>query len=188
MIAQRSLRSSSTRVLARMMTELELRRLELADRPTPLVVYIHGGGFVGLALFTGQAFLYNAIFFTYALVLTAVSMHVPKAPLPTGFFVEKPPENAKDVSEARRAGGEGTLKAGDEVVSGEAALALKTGRLALGVDGKRVKVETTQDGFSLIFWLADEVHPESPSPVANEARKLSRGDVGSDGLTRFVVE
>jgi MFS family permease len=28
--------------------------------------------FVGLALFTGQAFLYNAIFFTYALVLTEV--------------------------------------------------------------------------------------------------------------------
>src|SRR5215212_1158730 len=28
--------------------------------------------FVGLALFTGQAFLYNAIFFTYALVLTKV--------------------------------------------------------------------------------------------------------------------
>jgi hypothetical protein len=28
--------------------------------------------FVGLALFTGQAFLYNAIFFTYALVLTDV--------------------------------------------------------------------------------------------------------------------
>lgn len=53
---------------------------------------------------------------TDALVLTAISMHVAKAPLPTGFFVEKPPENAKDVSEARRAGGEGTLKAGDEVV------------------------------------------------------------------------
>jgi predicted MFS family arabinose efflux permease len=28
--------------------------------------------FVGFALFTGQAFLYNAIFFTYALVLTEV--------------------------------------------------------------------------------------------------------------------
>jgi hypothetical protein len=28
--------------------------------------------FVGLALFTGQAFLYNAIFFTYALVLTKI--------------------------------------------------------------------------------------------------------------------
>jgi predicted MFS family arabinose efflux permease len=28
--------------------------------------------FVGLALFTGQAFLHNAIFFTYALVLTEV--------------------------------------------------------------------------------------------------------------------
>jgi MFS family permease len=28
--------------------------------------------FVGLALFTGQAFLYNAIFFTYALVLTTI--------------------------------------------------------------------------------------------------------------------
>ena len=50
---------------------------------------------------------------TDALVLTAVSMHVPKALLPTGFFVDKQPENAKDVSEARKAG---TLKAGDEVV------------------------------------------------------------------------
>ena len=28
--------------------------------------------FVGLSLFTGQAFLYNAIFFTYALVLTKI--------------------------------------------------------------------------------------------------------------------
>src|SRR4051812_5569376 len=34
--------------------------------------------FVGLALFTGQAFLYNAIFFTYALVLTDV-YHVASA-------------------------------------------------------------------------------------------------------------
>lgn len=50
---------------------------------------------------------------TDALVLTVVSMHVPKAPLPTGFFVDKQPENAKDVSEARKAG---TLKVGDEVV------------------------------------------------------------------------
>jgi hypothetical protein len=50
---------------------------------------------------------------TDALVLNVVSMHVPKAPLPTGFFVEKPPENAKDVSEARKAE---TLKPGDEVV------------------------------------------------------------------------
>lgn len=50
---------------------------------------------------------------TDALVLTVVSMHVPKAPLPNGFFVEKQPENAKDVSEARKAE---TLKAGDEVV------------------------------------------------------------------------
>src|SRR3954467_3878529 len=34
--------------------------------------------FVGLALFTGQAFLYNAIFFTYALVLTKI-YNVPSA-------------------------------------------------------------------------------------------------------------
>lgn len=50
---------------------------------------------------------------TDALVLTVVSMHVPKAPLSTGFFVDKQPENAKDVSEARKAG---TIKVGDEVV------------------------------------------------------------------------
>ncbi|MBX3392751.1 MAG: hypothetical protein KF787_08895 [Phycisphaeraceae bacterium] len=50
---------------------------------------------------------------TDALVLTVVSMHVPRAPLPTGFFVEKQPESAKDVSEVRKTG---TLKVGDEVV------------------------------------------------------------------------
>lgn len=50
---------------------------------------------------------------TDALVLNAASMHVSKAPLPTGFFVDKQPENAKDVSEARKAGG---IKAGDAVV------------------------------------------------------------------------
>lgn len=50
---------------------------------------------------------------TDALVVTVVSMHVPKAPLPNGFFVEKQPENAKDVSDVRKAG---TLKVGDEVV------------------------------------------------------------------------
>lgn len=48
-----------------------------------------------------------------ALVLIAASMHVPRAPLPSGFFVEKPPENAKDISEARKAG---SMKAGDSVV------------------------------------------------------------------------
>lgn len=48
-----------------------------------------------------------------ALVLSVVSMHVPKASLPSGLFVEKRPENATDLSEARKAG---TLKAGDEVV------------------------------------------------------------------------
>ncbi|MGD9688398.1 MAG: hypothetical protein AB7Q91_00310 [Phycisphaerales bacterium] len=50
---------------------------------------------------------------TDALVLTVVSLHVPKAPLPTGFFVDKQPENARDVSEARKSG---TLKVGDKVV------------------------------------------------------------------------
>lgn len=32
---------------------------------------------------------------TDMLVLTVISMHVPKGPLPVGFFVEKSPENAK---------------------------------------------------------------------------------------------
>lgn len=50
---------------------------------------------------------------TDALVLTVVSMHVPRAPLPTGFFVDSQPEHAKDVSEARHAG---RIKVGDEVV------------------------------------------------------------------------
>lgn len=50
---------------------------------------------------------------TDALVLTAASLYVAKAPLPSGFFVEKQPESAKDVSEVRKTG---TLKAGDEVV------------------------------------------------------------------------
>jgi hypothetical protein len=48
-----------------------------------------------------------------ALVLTATSLHVPKATLPSGFFVETQPENLKDVSEVRKAG---NLKAGDDVV------------------------------------------------------------------------
>jgi hypothetical protein len=50
---------------------------------------------------------------TDVLVLTAASMHVPRGPLPIGFFADKQPENAKDVSEARKSG---ALKAGDEVV------------------------------------------------------------------------
>lgn len=50
---------------------------------------------------------------TDALVLTAVSLHVPKASLPSGFFVVKQPESAKDVSDVRKAG---TLKVGDDVV------------------------------------------------------------------------
>lgn len=50
---------------------------------------------------------------TDALVLTVVSMHVPRASPPSGFFVEKQPENVRDVSEARKSG---TLKAGDKVV------------------------------------------------------------------------
>lgn len=50
---------------------------------------------------------------TDALALTVNSMHLPKAPLPFGFFLEKEPESPKDVSEVRKAG---TIKVGDEVV------------------------------------------------------------------------
>lgn len=50
---------------------------------------------------------------TDALVLTVVSMHIPRSSLPNGFFVETQPENARDVSEVRKAG---LLKAGDAVV------------------------------------------------------------------------
>jgi hypothetical protein len=49
---------------------------------------------------------------TDVLTLIPASMHLPKAPLPAGFFAEKQPPNAKDVSEARKAG---TMKVGDEV-------------------------------------------------------------------------
>ncbi|MDI1288529.1 MAG: hypothetical protein PSX37_01085 [bacterium] len=48
-----------------------------------------------------------------ALVLTATAFHVPRSALPTAFFVDKAPETARDVSEARKAG---TMKEGDEVV------------------------------------------------------------------------
>lgn len=48
-----------------------------------------------------------------ALIISATSMHIPKGPLPTGFFTDKPADNARDVSDARKAGG---LKVGDEVV------------------------------------------------------------------------
>jgi len=47
-----------------------------------------------------------------AIVVRAVSLHVPRSPLPSGFFAEQPAEGARDVSEARKAGG---LKAGDQV-------------------------------------------------------------------------
>jgi MFS family permease len=56
------------------------RRIRIKQRPPMGIGEIAGvvfrmypkRTFVGLALFTGQAFLYNAIFFTYALVLTDV--------------------------------------------------------------------------------------------------------------------
>ncbi len=48
-----------------------------------------------------------------SLVLTATSMHIPRAPLPVGFFKDTLPEDAKDVSQARKAA---TLKVGDDVV------------------------------------------------------------------------
>lgn len=77
---------------------------------------------------------------TDALVLTAVSMHIPKASLPTGFFVEKQPESAKDVSEARKAGG---IKAGDEVVLrgriGGSAQPFVAGRAVFTLVGRGIK-------------------------------------------------
>ena len=48
-----------------------------------------------------------------ALVISATSMHVPRGPLPLAVFTDKPAENARDVSEVRKAGG---LKVGDGVV------------------------------------------------------------------------
>lgn len=45
-------------------------------------------------------------------VVSATSMHIPRSPMPTGFFVEKPDAKAVDISEVRKAG---TLKAGDTV-------------------------------------------------------------------------
>lgn len=47
------------------------------------------------------------------LVLGVESMHVPKAPLPQGFFLMEPPAAIVDVSAARQGG---ALKAGDTVV------------------------------------------------------------------------
>lgn len=47
------------------------------------------------------------------LVLTVTSMHVPRSPVPAGFFLPSAPADARDVSEARKAGG---LKVGDPVV------------------------------------------------------------------------
>jgi len=48
-----------------------------------------------------------------ALLISVTSMHIPRGPLPPAFFTDKPAESARDVSDARKAGG---LKAGDEVV------------------------------------------------------------------------
>jgi hypothetical protein len=49
---------------------------------------------------------------TDTLVVTVASMHVPRASFPVGLFVERASEEARDVSEVRKAGG---LKAGDRV-------------------------------------------------------------------------
>ena len=48
-----------------------------------------------------------------SLVLNISSMHIPKGQLPATLFAAKTPENARDISEARKAG---TMKVGDEVV------------------------------------------------------------------------
>lgn len=47
------------------------------------------------------------------LVLSVTSMHVPRSSVPAGFFIASAPAGARDVSEARKAGG---LKVGDPVV------------------------------------------------------------------------
>lgn len=47
------------------------------------------------------------------LSLVATSMHIPRSPLPADTFTDQPAPAAKDISEARKAGG---FKVGDEVV------------------------------------------------------------------------
>lgn len=47
------------------------------------------------------------------LVLSVTSLHVPRSPVPAGFFLASAPADARDVSEARKAGG---FKVGDAVV------------------------------------------------------------------------
>lgn len=47
------------------------------------------------------------------LVVSVQAMHVPRSPLPAGFFLASAPTEARDVSEARKSGG---LKVGDAVV------------------------------------------------------------------------
>ncbi|MCE7974377.1 MAG: hypothetical protein DYG92_08680 [Leptolyngbya sp. PLA1] len=48
-----------------------------------------------------------------SLVLSALAMHIPRSPVPSGFFLASAPADARDVSEARKAGG---MKVGDQVV------------------------------------------------------------------------
>jgi hypothetical protein len=74
------------------------------------------------------------------LVLSVVSMHVPRAGLPTGFFVEHEPGSAVDVSAGRKAG---TMKRGDEVVLrgriGGSAAPFVAGRAVFTIVGRALK-------------------------------------------------
>src|SRR4051812_5131097 len=80
--AERVTRQIEAQVVAATNQELiaPRRRIRIKQRPPMGIGEIAGvvfklypkRTFVGLSLFTGQAFLYNAIFFTYALVLTKI--------------------------------------------------------------------------------------------------------------------
>lgn len=59
---------------------------------------------------TGNVVVANGV---DALVVNVATFHVPRGPLPVGFFVDAPIEGARDVSDLRAKGG---IKVGDEVV------------------------------------------------------------------------
>jgi hypothetical protein len=51
-----------------------------------------------------------------------------------------------------------------------------------------METKTAQNGFGYFRALSNEIHPQHTSPVTDEARKFSRGDVGADRLARGVKE
>ncbi|GJQ34479.1 MAG: hypothetical protein JETCAE01_04890 [Anaerolineaceae bacterium] len=51
-----------------------------------------------------------------------------------------------------------------------------------------METETAQDWLRILLRFADKVHPQHPSPVADEAGEFQWGDIGSDGMSWLIVK